>query len=192
MEKFYKVLIVEDSPEIREIYVERFRQQAGFLIDTAVDGLDGLKKIQLNQYDLIFSGIQMPNKTGFELFQELQAIPEKKDIPFVIFSHLGREEDVEMAKKLGIKYFIIRGQNSPNDILNKILDILHTNDGWYNLIIKKDSPDYYEFMKLFFYDDYSKFENVDDIAMKVKPVDNMEAGKFEISFVNIYQEKDKF
>jgi CheY-like chemotaxis protein len=192
MEKFYKVLIVEDNPEIREIYVERFRQQAGFVIDTAVDGLDGFKKIELNQYDLIFSGIQMPNKTGFELFQELQAIPEKKDIPFVIFSHLGREEDVDTSKKLGIKHFIIRGQNSPNDILDEILDILHTNDGWYNLIIKKDSPDYYEFMKLFFYDDYSKFENVDDIAMKVKPVDNMEAGKFEISFGNISKEKDKF
>lgn len=187
MEKTYRILIVEDNPEIREIYVERFRQQFGFSIDTAVDGLDGINKVKLNQYDLIFSGIQMPNKTGFDLFVALRQMSEKKDTPFVIFSHLGREEDVETAKKLGIKHFIIRGQNSPNDILNEILDILHTNDGWYNLIIQKDSPDYYEFMKLFFYDDYDRFKGIDKIPMKLKPIDNMGPGKFEVRFEDIEQ-----
>jgi CheY-like chemotaxis protein len=187
MEKIYRILIVEDNPEIREIYVERFRQQSGFIIDTAVDGLDGINKVKLNKYDLIFSGIQMPNKTGFDLFLTLRQMPEKKDIPFVIFSHLGREEDIDTASRLGIKHFIIRGQNSPNDILNEILDILHTNDGWYDLIIQKDSPDYYEFMKLFFYDDYDRFKGIDKIPMKLKPIDNIGPGKFEVRFEDIEQ-----
>lgn len=167
MDKGYHILVVEDDPDIRSVYVERFQQQSNFTIEEAVDGLDGINKAKSKHYDLIISGIQMPNKTGFDLFQELQAIPEYSNVPIVLFSHLGRAEDIANAKKLSVKHFIIRGQNSPNDILNRIRDILHSKDKTYSLILKKDSPDYDSFIESFFGKDCIEYKEMEETPIKV-------------------------
>lgn len=163
----YNVLIVEDDSEIRSLYADVFGQHSNINVETAVDGLDALNKLIENKYDLIFSGIQMPNKTGFELYQEVQKLTDKNNIPIVLFSHLGRSEDIEMAKNLGIKYLIIRGQSSPNDTLNQILDILSARDKNYSLVIKKDSKDYDKFVKAFLGEDCIEYENLDGMPIKV-------------------------
>ncbi len=166
--KTYKILIVEDKPEIRSLYVDRFSQDSNIIVEEAVDGLDGLNKIQNNSYDLIFSGIYMPNKTGFELFQEVQQLSDKKHIPIVLFSHWGRSEDVEMARNLGVKYFIIRGQSTPNNIFNQILDILNAQDKTYKLTINKDSPEYSQFIEAFLGQDYiQNNNNYGDIPVRI-------------------------
>jgi len=149
METKYKILVVEDDPLIREVYSGILSLDQHIEVYTAVDGLDGLNKIKENNYDLIFSGIQMPNKTGFELYQEVEQLPDKKHIPIVLFSHLGRLEDIEKSRELGVKYFLIRGQNTPNDILGQILAILNAQDKAYRLNIQKNSPDYSKFIEAF-------------------------------------------
>jgi CheY-like chemotaxis protein len=155
------ILIVEDDPIIRATYVGRFQAESNFIVDSAVDGADALTKIKQNVYDLIFSGIQMPNMTGFELFQSLQQEEKYKRIPLVLFSHLGRSEDIENAANLGVKHFIIRGQNTPNDIVSQIQDILEIKDKNYNLIISKNSPDYTEFIESFFGADCVAYQDID-------------------------------
>ena len=163
----YKVLVVEDDPEIRFIYVDRFSQHPSLIVDSAIDGLDGLNKIKENEYDLVFSGIQMPNKTGFELYQEVKKLENKKHIPIVLFSHWGRTEDIEYAESLGVEYFIIRGYNTTNDILNQILDILNAKDKVYRLTLKKNSLDYYRFLESFFDSEPVEYQNQDIIPIKV-------------------------
>lgn len=163
----HSILIIEDDKDLRDVYVERFQQQENFIIDSAIDGLDGFNKAKNHQYDLVFSGIQMPNMTGFEVFEKLKLLPGYQKVPIVLFSHLGRTEDIETAKKLGVRYFIIRGQNSPNDILNKIRDILHSKDKDYTLLLKKDSPDYSEFIDSFFGKDCIEFQDKDYIPIKL-------------------------
>lgn len=165
--KTYNILIIEDDKDIREVYMEIFQQQEHFIVDTAVDGLDGFNKAQSKSYDLVFSGIQMPNMTGFDVFEKLSLIPEYKKVPIILFSHLGRTEDVEKAKKMGVKYFIIRGQNTPNDIVNKIKDILHSKDKSYSLILKTDSPDYSSFIESFFLKECAELENMDELPIKL-------------------------
>lgn len=165
--KTHKILIVEDKPEIRSLYVDRFSQDPKIIVEEAVDGLDGLNKIKENTYDLIFSGIYMPNKTGFELFQDVQQLSDKKHIPMVLFSHWGRAEDIEMSRQLGVKYFIIRGQSNPNNIFNQIVDILNAQDKTYNLIIKKDSPDYIKFIEEFVGKNYIQYNNADETPIKM-------------------------
>lgn len=165
--KQHKILIVEDNHEIRSIYIDRFGMEINIVVEEAEDGLDGINKIKENDYDLIFSGIYMPNKTGFELYQEVQQMPDKKNIPIVLFSHWGRSEDVEKSKELGVKYFIIRGQNTPNDILNQILDILNAQDKTYRLNIQKNSPDYSKFIEAFMGKDCIDYKDIDNIPIRV-------------------------
>jgi DNA-binding response OmpR family regulator len=164
--KIHKILIVEDKPEIRSVYVDRFSQDPHILVEEAVDGLDGLNKIKENTYDLIFSGIYMPNKTGFDLFKETQQLVDKKHIPIVLFSHWGKSEDIEMARQLGVQHFIVRGQSTPNNIFNHILDILNAKDKTYKLTIKKDSPDYAQFIESFFGQDCIEYKYNDGLPIK--------------------------
>ena len=161
------ILVVEDDPIIRATYVDRFQVESNFIVDSAVDGADALTKIKQNVYDLIFSGIQMPNMTGFELFQSLQQEEKYKRIPLVLFSHLGRSEDIKNAANLGVKHFIISGQTTPNDIVSQIQDILEVKDKSYNLIISKNSPDYTEFIESFFGADCVECQDIDTTAITI-------------------------
>lgn len=165
--KTHRILVVEDKPEIRSLYVDRFSQDPNIIVEEAIDGLDGLSKIKEYNYDLIFSGIYMPNKTGFELFQEVQQLSDKKNIPIVLISHWGRSEDIETARQLGVKYFIIRGQSTPNNIFNQVLDILNAQDKIYKITIKKDSPDYIKFVETFLGKDLVEYEYNDSIPVKI-------------------------
>jgi CheY-like chemotaxis protein len=165
MANTYKILLIEDDELIRSIYLSRLSQEPSFIVDTAVDGVDGLNKIQANKYDLVFSGIQMPNMTGFELFQSLQQEEKYKRIPLVLFSHLGRSEDIENAANLGVKHFITRANNTPNDIVSQLRDILGVKDKNYNLIISKNSPDYTDFIQSFFGKDC-----IDDQDIDITPI----------------------
>jgi len=165
--KQHKILIVEDDPEIRYIYKDRFGMESKIIVEEAVDGLDGINKIKENNYDLIFSGIQMPNKTGFELYQEVEQLPDKKHIPIVLFSHLGRLEDIEKSRELGVKYFLIRGQNTPNDILNQIMDILNAQDKTYRLNVQKNSPDYSKFIEAFLGKDCIEYKDTDNMPIRI-------------------------
>jgi CheY-like chemotaxis protein len=161
------ILVVEDDPIIRSTYIDRFQAESNFIVDSAADGLEALNKIKQNVYDLIFSGIQMPNMTGFELFQSLQQEEKYKRIPLVLFSHLGRSEDIENAANLGVKHFIIRGQNTPNDIVSQLRDILGVKDKNYNLIISKNSPDYTDFIQSFFSKDCIDDQDIDITSITV-------------------------
>lgn len=184
MIKKYKILIVEDDPLIRQIYTERLSLDTDIDTYTAEDGLDGLNKIKANNYDLIFSGIQMPNKTGFELYQEVQQLSDKKHTPIVLFSHLGRLEDIQKSRELGVKHFIIRGQNTPNDILAQILDILNAKDKTYRLNIQKNSPDYSKFIEAFFGKDSIKYKNIDNMPIRVILDKNLHPHTFFIELDN--------
>jgi CheY-like chemotaxis protein len=165
--KEHKILVIEDNPEIRSIYVDRFTQNSNIIVEEAIDGLEGINKIKENQYDLVFTGVYMPNKTGFELFQEVQQLQDKKHIPIVIFSHWGRSEDIERARQLGVKYFIVRGQSTPNDIWNIILDILNAQDKTYRLLLKKESQDYFKFIEILSDGNSLNLDNSEDIPIKI-------------------------
>lgn len=174
------ILIVEDDPIILSTYIGRFQAESHFVVDSAVDGADALAKIKQNVYDLIFSGIQMPNLTGFELFEALQQDEKYKKIPVVLFSHLGRQEDIENAHKLGVRDIIVRGETTPNDVVNRIQDILDVKDKNYNLSISKNSPDYAEFMKSFFGSDCVEYQDMDTTPITITLQQSSEPYTFTI------------
>ena len=162
---FYNVLFIEDDDLIRSIYSERLLQESLFRVDVAVDGQDGWNKLQMNTYDLVITGIQMPYKTGFEVYELMQKESRLASIPVIIFSHLGRSEDAEKANNLGIDYFIIRGQYTPNDLADLVKSILLKDSQSYVLQISQDSPDYHQFLKAFLGEAQSN--SMDQTGLKV-------------------------
>ena len=65
----YKILIVDDNPEIREV-VNVLLSNEGYMIEEACDGFEAIKKA--NDKDLIILDIMMPNMDGFEVCQKIR------------------------------------------------------------------------------------------------------------------------
>lgn len=120
-----KILIVDDSDQIREIYADIFRKN-GFEVVEAKDGVEGADKAT-SEDDLsaIFTGVIMPRMDGFQMLEILKKNVLLSSVPAFINSHLGREEDRKKAESMGLDGFFIRGTISPTEICQKIKERLN-------------------------------------------------------------------
>jgi len=118
-EKKTKILIVDDEENVRNLYADVFREK-DFEVIEAIDGVDGLDKATKNVPDLVFTGIVMPRMDGFGLIEALKKNVSTSEIPVMVSSHLGREEDKRRAEKLGAKDFIMLGYHTPYEVVEKV------------------------------------------------------------------------
>lgn len=104
----FKVLIVEDSPTMRQLIVFALKRLRGMQIFEANDGVDGLKKISSESFDLIFTDINMPIMDGLKLVSLVRNDPNYKEVPIVIITTEGANEDRERALALGANEYITK------------------------------------------------------------------------------------
>ncbi len=87
----HKILVIDDSRVIR-MRVRDMLPQGNFEVIEAKDGVEGLDAIREQRPNLIMLDFLLPRKSGWEVFQEIQAQPEFQHIPLVLMS--GRKEEV--------------------------------------------------------------------------------------------------
>lgn len=121
-DKKIKILIIDDDEAMRTMYAEVFRKH-DFEVEEAVDGVEGLDRATKNVPDVIFTGIIMPRMDGFALMDALKKNVATSNVPVVISSHMGREEDKNKAQKMGAKDFITRDFVTPNEAAERIMAI---------------------------------------------------------------------
>lgn len=118
-EKKPTILIVDDDGPTRDMYAEVFKN-AEFSVVTAKDGLEGVEIALKEKPDVIFTGIVMPRMDGFAMMEALKKNLATSNIPVIISSHMGREEDQQRANVLGARDFIIRDATPPNQVVKKV------------------------------------------------------------------------
>jgi DNA-binding response OmpR family regulator len=101
----YRVLLVEDDSQIREVVGDYFGRREKIALDLAQDGNMGLTKILNEEYDLIILDVMMPGIDGFEL---CKIIRKRSDIPVVFLTGKVREEDVLYGYELGADDYIVK------------------------------------------------------------------------------------
>lgn len=79
------ILIVDDSASIRQMLGFTLRA-AGYEVDEAVDGKDGLGKAQRKAYQLVFTDQNMPNMDGLTLIRSLRELPSYKSTPILMLT----------------------------------------------------------------------------------------------------------
>lgn len=80
----WKVLIVEDNPELLNYLKNNFKRL--FKVITARDGREGWEKLKLNLPDLVISDVMMPEMNGLELCRMIKATPEYSFIPVLLLT----------------------------------------------------------------------------------------------------------
>jgi CheY-like chemotaxis protein len=114
-----KILIIEDE-EVLLGLLQRKLSQEGYQVDIARDGQEGLEKTKKDKPDLILLDIVMPKMGGFELMEELNKDEKLKDIPIIIVSNSGQPVELDQAKKLGVKDWLIKTDFDPEEVLEKV------------------------------------------------------------------------
>ena len=104
----YKVLVVEDSPTMRQLIVFALKRIRGFQIVEANDGVDGLKKLSAHKFDLILTDINMPIMDGLKLVSMVRNDPNYKETPIIVITTEGAIEDRERALALGANEYITK------------------------------------------------------------------------------------
>ncbi len=104
----YNVLIVEDSPTMRQLIAFALKRLRGVKVVEANDGVDALKKLAAGKIDLIFTDINMPIMDGLKLVSLIRGDANYKHIPVVIITTEGGQEDRERGLSLGANDYITK------------------------------------------------------------------------------------
>ena len=104
-----KFLIVEDSPTMRQMIAFSLKRFQHAQITEAVDGLDALRKLSgPEKFDLILTDINMPVMDGLKLVSLVRQNASLRDIPIIIITTEGAEEDRERGLALGANAYIAK------------------------------------------------------------------------------------
>jgi len=114
-----KILIIEDDKFVRDL-ITKLLTQEGFEISIAVDGKEGIKKLEEESPDLVLLDLLLPGIDGFEILTKRKTDSKLLKIPVIILSNLGQKEEIEKGLELGAVNYLIKAHFSPREIVNKI------------------------------------------------------------------------
>lgn len=113
------LLLVEDDPLIDKMYRAKLTKE-GFRILVAKDGVEGLELALERLPDCIILDIMMPRLSGIDLLEKLRKDPEGKKIPVIVLTNLTGKEEIERARELGVKEYLIKASLTPSQVVAKI------------------------------------------------------------------------
>ena len=114
-----KILLVEDDKNI-SYTIAYYLQQEGFEISTAKTIQEGSKKIKSHTYDLILLDINLPDGTGYELYEEIK---KTQEIPTIFLTALDEEKDIVKGFDLGADDYITKPFHA-GVLLSRIKNVL--------------------------------------------------------------------
>ncbi|GAB4381523.1 MAG: hybrid sensor histidine kinase/response regulator [Elainellaceae cyanobacterium] len=113
------ILLVEDSIATRT-QEKRMLEAAGYEVVTAVDGNDGLTKLQTRSFDAVISDVQMPNLDGLQLTSKIRQYREYDELPVILVTSLTSDEDKRRGAEAGANAYITKSSLN-QDILIETL-----------------------------------------------------------------------
>lgn len=102
-----KILIVDDEPDIVE-FISYNLKSKGYLIATAKDGVEAIRKAKDFRPNLILLDIMMPNKDGIETIKELRSLPDFDDTAIIFLTALNDEKYEIEGLKIGADDYITK------------------------------------------------------------------------------------
>ena len=118
-----RILIVEDSPTMRQLLVFALRRLKDVDIVEAQDGMDGLRKISSDHFDLALIDINMPVMDGLKLISLIRGEDSLSSIPIVVITTEGAKEDRERALSLGANEYLTKPIQA-NHVLTVVKSLL--------------------------------------------------------------------
>ena len=117
------ILVVDDDDRIRDL-LKDFLVKNNFLVSTAINGDDALKKLNLISFDLLILDIMMPGIDGYELTKKIRS---KSLVPIIHLTAMGDTENVIQGLELGADDYLAK-PFEPKELLLRIKNTLKKTD----------------------------------------------------------------
>ena len=102
-----RVLLIEDEPNIIEA-VRFILSRDGWRVDTHSDGETALEAVRHRRPDLIILDVMLPNRSGYDVLNDLRADEEHAEIPVLMLTARGQKKDRELGERLGANRFMTK------------------------------------------------------------------------------------
>jgi two-component system sensor histidine kinase and response regulator WspE len=123
-----RVLVVDDSLTVREMQ-RKLLAARGYLVDVALDGVDGWNQLRGADYDLVITDIDMPRLDGIGLVERIRRDPRLHRLPVMIVSYKDRPEDRARGLEAGADYYLAKGAFHDATLLDAVRDLVGGADG---------------------------------------------------------------
>jgi two-component system chemotaxis response regulator CheY len=104
----HRILIVEDSPTMRQLLVFALKRLEDVEIVEATDGMDGLRKVTSDHFDLALVDINMPVMDGLKLISLIRGEEALAQMPICVITTEGAREDRDRALELGANEYLTK------------------------------------------------------------------------------------
>lgn len=118
-----RILVVDDSLTVREVEKDLLESR-GYIVDVAVDGMDGWNAVRKFSYDLIVTDVDMPRMDGIELVSSIKHDLHLKNIPIMIVSYKDRVEDRRRGLDAGADYYLTKGSFHDDSLIDAVEDLI--------------------------------------------------------------------
>jgi two-component system sensor histidine kinase and response regulator WspE len=118
-----RILVIDDSLTVRELE-RKLLGNRGYIVDVAVDGLDGWNAVRTGHYDLVLTDVDMPRLDGVELLKLIRKDSRLKSLPVMIVSYKDREEDRQRGLEAGADYYLTKGSFHDETLVRAVSDLI--------------------------------------------------------------------
>lgn len=115
------VLIVEDERPLAHALEMKLKNE-GYITHTCMNGTDALAELDKGGYGLVLLDLIMPVMDGFGVLAEMQQ--RKYDIPAIVLSNLGQDEDRAKTKQLGAVDYFVKSNTPIAVIVQRVKSVL--------------------------------------------------------------------
>lgn len=157
-----KVLVVDDDPIVRDTLYEMLTSFAKCVTETAQSGVEGIKKIQNNEYNVVFTDLTMPEMNGIDLIKEAKKV--NPNLPIVVITGYGSIDNAVNAMKEGSTDFITK-PFSIEDIL-KIINRIKAEPKIIEELGGKNNINF-NFLNLALYKKYTTIRKLQDVSIEL-------------------------
>ena len=119
-----RILLIEDDVNSRDVYVEVLKQ-AGFEVEIASDGEEGLEKVRKGGWDAILLDVMLPKLDGLGILAERKkSPPEKTNGPILLLTNLSHDPVIKEGLDLGAKDAITKSDITPDKLVEKVKSLI--------------------------------------------------------------------
>jgi len=118
-----RVLVVDDSITVRELE-RQLLESRGYVVEVAVDGMDGWNAVRTGRYDLVVSDVDMPRMDGIQLVRQIKQDARLSSTPVVIVSYKDRAEDRLRGLEAGADSYLTKGSFHDETFLTTVEDLI--------------------------------------------------------------------
>jgi DNA-binding response OmpR family regulator len=101
-----RVLVVDDSREMRDFVVHQVLEPNGFEVEVALDGAEGVRKALKDDVDLVLLDLEIPKMDGLEVLDALCA--RRSEIPVILMTSNGSEAIAVEVFRKGVRDYVIK------------------------------------------------------------------------------------